>query len=314
MGYKPKKSPIVIPEKYIRAININGMNGRLMIIPAKKKSKANKKWLLVYGHHSSLERMYSVAQYMSNYGEVIVPDLPGFGGMDSFYKIGSKPSFENLAGYLNSIIKLYIRNGKFSVFSMSFGFLVVTKMLQLYPSLTKRIEKNASLVGFGSHKDFEFQGLRIKLGRMLARILATGPGSKLVRITLLNKISLNFLLKHFLHKRSKFKHLKESEIKDTIDMERELWMINDPRTHFHTLLDMMSLDFTSQKIDLKLLNIASKNDQWFNSKSVKKSLAAIYKNLTTDIANMETHGASVVATEKEVEKMLPKKAKEYLVR
>ena len=91
-------------QDYIAPLNINGMNGRMLHIAAPKNK--NKELLLLYGHHSSLERMYGIAEDLNQYGAVTMPDFPGFGGMDSFYTIGMQPSIDNLADYLASFVKL----------------------------------------------------------------------------------------------------------------------------------------------------------------------------------------------------------------
>ena len=78
-----------IADEFIVPLNVNGMRGRMLHLPAPNKNKT-KEILLVYGHHASLERMYSFAQVINKYGIVTMPDLPGFGGMDSFYKIGKR--------------------------------------------------------------------------------------------------------------------------------------------------------------------------------------------------------------------------------
>ena len=74
------------PEDYIVPLNMNGLNGRMMHMPAPKGRK--REILVLYGHHSSLERWFGLAQVINRYGAVTMPDWPGFGGMDSFYKIG----------------------------------------------------------------------------------------------------------------------------------------------------------------------------------------------------------------------------------
>ena len=85
---------------------------------------------MLYGHHSSLERVYGLAEDMSQYGNVTIPDYPGFGGMDSFYKIGMKPTLDNLADYLATFVKLRYRGKKVTIVGMSLGFVIATRMLQ----------------------------------------------------------------------------------------------------------------------------------------------------------------------------------------
>src|SRR5690349_17907325 len=102
-----------VPAEYIVPLNMNGLKGRLLRLPPKKNKK--REILLVYGHHSSLERMYSIAQVLNAYGAVTLPDLPGFGGMDSFYKIKEKPDIDTMADYLASVVKLRYKGRRITI-------------------------------------------------------------------------------------------------------------------------------------------------------------------------------------------------------
>ena len=101
------ESKAIIQPQYIVPVNINGLKGRMLKVPASAKMK--REIIFVYGHHASLERVYGFAEFLRRYGNVLVPDLPGFGGMDSYYKIHEKPTLDNLADYLASIVKLRAR-------------------------------------------------------------------------------------------------------------------------------------------------------------------------------------------------------------
>ncbi|HEU4609283.1 MAG TPA: hypothetical protein VFS31_14300, partial [Chitinophagaceae bacterium] len=90
--------------EHILPLNINGLQGRMLRMPAKKRT--NKEILLIYGHHATLERWYGLVENLSEYGNVTMPDLPGFGGMQSFKKAGRKPDIDAFADYLAAFIKL----------------------------------------------------------------------------------------------------------------------------------------------------------------------------------------------------------------
>jgi len=76
--------------------------------------------------------------------------------MDSFYKIGRAPTLDAFADYLAAFIKMRYRNRRVTIVGISFGFLVVTRMLQRYPELCKRIDLVVSIVGFMHRDDFTF--------------------------------------------------------------------------------------------------------------------------------------------------------------
>jgi len=147
-----------VPADYILPLYMNGLAGRMLRLPAKGGYK--REILFVYGQHSSLERWWGLAQALNEVGAVTMPDLPGLGGMTSLYKIDQQASIDNLADYLASFMKLRYKNKKITVFGMSLGFVIVTRMLQKYPHMTDKIDKLVSIVGFAHHTDFKFSRKR----------------------------------------------------------------------------------------------------------------------------------------------------------
>src|SRR5882762_5267934 len=143
-----------IPAKFLMSLNMNGMQGRMVHVPAPKGK--TREILYVYGHHSSLERWWGLVQELNKYGAVTMPDLPGFGGMDTFFKIGQKPTLDAYADYLAAFIKLRYKNKKVTIAGLSFGFLVATRMLQRNPELIKKVDVLVSVVGFTHRDDFTF--------------------------------------------------------------------------------------------------------------------------------------------------------------
>src|SRR5438105_15114146 len=122
------KKPAKDPADYILPLYMNGLSGRMLHLPA-PRGKKKREILFVYGQHSSLERWWGLALTLNRYGAVTVPDLPGFGGMTSFYKIGQEADVDTLADYLAAFFKLRYRQKKVTVAAMSLGFVIVTRML-----------------------------------------------------------------------------------------------------------------------------------------------------------------------------------------
>src|SRR5665213_391336 len=149
----PKK-PLKKPTDYIVPLNINGLEGRMLHVPA--PARRDREMLLIYGHHALLERWWGLVETLNEYGAVTMPDLPGFGGMDSFRKIKKAPTIDNYADYLAAFIKLRYRRRHLTIIGISFGFVVATRMLQRYPELTKRVDFIVSIVGFMHKDDFLF--------------------------------------------------------------------------------------------------------------------------------------------------------------
>jgi len=169
---------------YIRPLNMNGLQGRMLHIPAKKSG--GHEILVVYGHHASLERWWGLVQNFNAFGSVTVPDLPGFGGMDSFYKIGQKPTIDNFADYLASFMKLRYKRRKVVIVGISFGFVVATRMLQRYPDLAKRVELIVSGAGFVRYDDFTFSRARMFMYRLISFVVGQPVVSTFFRYVFLN--------------------------------------------------------------------------------------------------------------------------------
>src|SRR4051812_41134485 len=112
------------PEDFIVPLNMNGLKGRMLYAPTKNK-KHNREILVIYGHHAMLERWWGLVENLQAYGNVCMPDLPGFGGMDSLYKIGRKPDFDAYADYLAAFIKLRYKRRRVSIYAISFGFVII---------------------------------------------------------------------------------------------------------------------------------------------------------------------------------------------
>src|SRR5215218_498478 len=105
---------------YIVPLNMNGLEGRMLHVPA--PAGKNREILLLYGHHAMLERWWGLVENLSEFGSVTMPDLRGFGGMDSFNKIGRYPNIDAFADYLAAFIKLRYKRKRITIIGISFGF------------------------------------------------------------------------------------------------------------------------------------------------------------------------------------------------
>ena len=66
-------------KKYIKPLYMDGLSGRMLRMNS--GTSKSREILLLYGHHSSLERMGAFAELMSRYGNVSGDDLHGLGGL-----------------------------------------------------------------------------------------------------------------------------------------------------------------------------------------------------------------------------------------
>ena len=306
-------SKTVSADNYISQLEINGLKGRVLDLPAPKKYQ-QRFILFIYGHHATLERNFGLNLAVNKYGRVVMPDLPGFGGMDSFYKIGKKPTLDNYADYLADFLKVYYPKGKFMVFGFSFGFLVVTRLLQRHPELVNRVDIHVSLAGLVNHKSFKFPRRIILLYKLIITGMKTRPGAWLYRRIILQ----SWLVKLFYDKtysaKAKFKGLDPVRRRQMLEVEMHLWHCNDLRTRAFTGQIMLTTNITDQQVALPVYHIAPKVDQYLDLKQTAQDLKAVYSKLHWLEVDLPNHAPTVIATTDEADGLLPAKLRQVLAK
>lgn len=298
--------------EYIVPLYINGLQGRMLHVPAPRNK--TREILFVYGHHSSLERWWGVVQDLSQYGAVTMADLPGFGGMESFYKIGTTPSIDNLADYLAALIKMRYKRKKVTIAGLSFGFVVVTRMLQKYPDLAKKVDMLVSVVGFAHKDDFTFSPARYAFYLWSAKFFSLRLPAIFFRNVLLHPWVLRSAYHRTHNARQKFQSLDRAESEAAMNMEIRLWHNNDVRTHMKTSVEFLTLDNCQKRVDLPVWHVAIKADRYFDNFRVEQHMGVIFNKVTTLQAKMDTHAPSVIADAKTAAPMLPTKLRRLLAK
>jgi pimeloyl-ACP methyl ester carboxylesterase len=300
------------PDDYIEPLNMNGLQGRMLRMPAPKGR--SREILLIYGHHALLERWWGLIQNLNQYGAVTVPDMPGFGGMDSFSKIGRKPTIDNYADYLAAFLKMRYQRRRVTIIGISFGFIVVTRMLQRYPELAKKVDMVVSMVGFMHRDDFMFTpGNRRFLG-YLSRVFATRPASLIIRYCFLN----SFTIRHFYARlpagRRRLLEMDPEEFRLMIEFDLKLWQANDVRTHWLTTTEFLNLDNCKGRIDLPVWHVASRDDPYLNNARVKEHLLVVFNDCEQLLFHARAHTPSILADKKELAVLLPRKLRQALAK
>ena len=297
---------------YILPLNINGLQGRMLRLPAKKKGQ--REILFIYGQHSSLERWWGLAEEFNKFGGVTMPDLPGFGGMTSLYKIGKDASIDNLADYLAAFVKMKYRRRKVTILAMSLGFAVVTRMLQRYPELTKNVDFLGSIVGFGHYEDFVFSKNRRRFYRYASAFFSFKLPAAFFQAAFLQPFYLRRAYKHSRFAKEKLSQLSGDEFKRTMDMEIILWRINDLRTQMKTNNEMFKLDSTNVPIDLPVWHVASKKDRYFDHNKVEEHLRRIFNDFSIAYTNDPNHAPTIIADAKDAAPFIPPELRRKLSR
>lgn len=289
--------------EYIHPLNINGLSGRMLVVP--DINKKGREILFIYGQHSSLERWWGLVQELNKFGAVTMPDMPGFGGMTKLYKVGRTASIDNLADYLASFIKLRYKNKKVTVVAMSLGFAVTTRMLQKYPDLTKKVDMLVSIMGPAHKTDFVFPLWRRRMYVCITWFLSMRLTSFLFKTIFLNPAYLRRAYKHSRFAKEKFAEMAGDEFKRTMDMELILWKINDIRTQMRTNYEMVTLDNTKKRIDLGVYHVASHHDRYFDHLSVEQHFRMIFKDFQIFYTKDPNHAPTIIADAKAAAPFVP---------
>ena len=285
---------------YILPLYMSGLSGRMLYMPSQKKK--GRDILFVYGQHSSLERWWGIAQVLNDYGAVTMPDLPGFGGMTSLYKIGGKPDIDSLADYLAAYFKWRYKNKKrVTIVGMSLGLLITTRMLQRYPQLAKKVDLVVSVVGFTHNEDFVYSRRRKLLFRFTCRLLAQRVFGWMHR----NLMIRRRILTRFYRNHEKYTGKENEEFRKTIDAEIILWRINDFRTQMISNVEMLKVDLTKQRIDLPIIHVSPKHDRYFNHVRVEEHLRRIYKDYKVFATDNPNHAPTIMADKDEAKVFIP---------
>lgn len=299
------------PADYIVPLNMNGLEGRMLHIPGPKSAK--REVLFVYGHHSSLERWWGIAKFMSHYADVTMPDLPGFGGMDSFYKIGKDASLDNYADYMAAFIKMRYKRRRPVVVGMSFGFIVVTRMLQRFPALTKRIDMLVSFAGFAHKDDFTFSKTRWRTYYYLSKFFSHHLPAIFFRYVILQPVFLRTVYRHTHNAKEKFDGVAGNELEEITKFEIKLWHDNDVRSYMKTTSEFLNLNNCTKQVDLPVNHIAVAADRYFDNNRVEQH----YRVVFTDFILLKTlklgnHAPSVIADEKAAAAFIPPSLRQLL--
>jgi pimeloyl-ACP methyl ester carboxylesterase len=293
--------------EYILPLYINGLSGRMLRLPAPARKK--REFLLVPGHHTSIERLSGLSEYLNDFGGVTLPDMPGFGGMESFYKIGEKPTIDNLADYLASFIKLRYRNRRFSILAISFGFAIVTRMLQKYPEIADKVDLLISWAGFVNGKDFKWKKSNLFMLRQGSRIFSKRIPAAFGQYVLLSGPIIRASYHLVEDRHPKFKGMDKKDQEDRINFEIVLWKINDLRTYMATIGTMFKLNLYGKHVNLPVYHIGVDTDQYFNNLVVEQHMRHIFKDFILIKSSMTAHAPTVIASKKDIEPYIPRKLK-----
>ena len=294
------------PAEYIEPLHVNGMCGRMLYLPPTKNNK--REILVIYGHHSSLERWWGLVQNFNDFGAVTMPDLPGFGGMDSFHKIGKQATLDNYADYMAAFIKLRYRRKKVSIVGISFGFLVATRMLQRYPELANKVDILVSAMGFMHRDNFKFTPARYNFYRYASEMISIPPFPYIFRHTALTSTVLRAVYARTKNAKHKFKLANgdTDAFEAMMSMEVQLWQENDVRTYMQTTVQLLTVNHCDEQIQLPVWHVYTPHDNYFDNEVIEQQMRVVFTDFYPAPLAARSHSPSVVATKKEAAVFIPK--------
>ena len=292
------------PNKYIMPLNVNSLRGNLYY--KKNYSITSKHLLYIPDLRSDIHTNFNVLQTLSAYGSVTAIDLPGIGGMESFYKIDRKPTIENYADYLSSLIRLRYKNKNIILVGQGFGFIVLTRMLQKNPNIAKQVRLVIAIDGIARFDDLSID----KKTRIYYRFI----GLLHIIAQLLVSIGLKY---HFLEKgifnRSNKKDLFQNLLSTDTKFANKSLHSNDLATHLYLLRRISMFDnCTSEQLDIPLWNIIL-DDSSIDKEVNEQHLRIIYKRYYQSTPKIKYYDLFVV-NDKLMSSFINSKLKRLLAR
>lgn len=298
---------------YITPLRMNGLTGRMLRLPAPKNK--SREILVVYGLHSSIERWFGIVENLNHYGAVTIPDLPGFGGMQSFYKIHEQPTLDNLADYLAAFVQLRFKRKKVTIIGMSYGFLVVTRMLQKYPKLVDKVDLLVSLVGFVHHEDFRMKRHNFRTLQFISWLGSHRLPAGFIRTFIFRGPPIRSTYKLMAKNHRKMKDADKDELERRIDFEIGLWKMNDPRTKGKVVSDMLKVNLCNQRVKLPVYHVGIADDHFFDNHVVEQHMKVIYSDFEYIPAVIDgKHAPTVIATAKQSAQFVPARLRRLLTK
>jgi pimeloyl-ACP methyl ester carboxylesterase len=301
------------PADYIAPLNINGLEGRMLHLPGPKPN--SKEILLLYGHHSNLERWWGVILTLNHSAAVTMPDLPGFGGMDSFYKIGKKPTLDNMADYLAAFVKMRYKRRPVIIAGMCFGFVVATRMLQRYPELSRKVIMIVSIAGLAHHDDFRFGKVRRTSYLALTRLFRHRLPAAAFRAVCLRPGVIRTFYGRTHNAKHKFAGVdSKAEFNRLMNFEIGLWRNNDVRTLMFSSRELLRLDNCKVRVNLPVWSVVPKVDHIFDQHLIEQHLRVIFKGYHGIVTNMTAHAPTLIEDELTAAPLVPAKLRRAISR
>ncbi len=262
-----KRSPVF--KNSVKPLNINRLDGRMVRLI---NTSSRNEILFVGDISAKLEYWFGLMRALSDFGSVTSPDLPGIGGMTSFYKIGRKPTIDNFADYLASFIKLRYKKRRIIIVGVGFGFVVINRMLANYPDIAKKVNLVVSLGGYTDNSDFSSKWGTFMTFKFVGKLYSNFFTSPILRALVYNK---GFLKMHYFHR---LRSTKAVAAKVLLKNEVERWQSGDLRTFGAIMSQLTSFSNCNKPIDVRAYHLFL-NDRSIVRNRVEQHLRVVFDQI-----------------------------------
>ena len=306
----PKKRT-QLSSDYVTPIYMNRLQGRMLYVPS--NNHKGREFLIVHDRLNSLEDWWELVRVLNRFGAVTKTDLPGFGGMQSFYHIKEKPSINRLADYLAAFVKLRYRRKQLTIVGVGFGFVIVTRMLQSYPDVARKVNLVISINGYAHKDDFVYGK-----SRKVVHLIGGWLGSQRIvaaplKIVWLRRTLIRGYYNSMPRYRSLVSGMKDSAKYSYINAKVENLQNTNLRTQLSLLSETMRLDNCKKSVEIPLWHVALKTDPYLNQSVIEQHLRIIYKNYHHTSVNLSPTKIAILDL-KSAAQLLPTKLKRLLSR
>lgn len=263
----------------ILPLDMSGLAGRMLSVSSSARKSAE--LLLVYDLHSSLEQWWGLARYLSNYGAVTMPDLPGVGGMQSMQRLGDKPSLDGMADYLAAFVKMhYKRRSKAVMVGVGFGFVVATRMLQRYPALRKHVQLLVSIDGVMNADDVGLSRRQRFIYHLLTRMCSYRLPAMIVRGALLNSLVLGCMYRIGLVSITPKANSAKIRVGDRAALaDIWQWQNNDLTTYARMMRELLALDNCRVQVHLPICHVKTKASKCTDDHKMEQRLRVVFREV-----------------------------------
>jgi hypothetical protein len=185
-------------------------------------------------------------------------------------------------------------------------------MLQKYPHIAKRVDELISFVGFVHKDDFKLSKHQMLGLKLLGYIFSQRLAAFMLHNTLFRKRPVKFAYRRIEGWHSKLKDLSDYKKEQVFEMEAELWKVNDVRTRFKTILEMVNVDLCNNRVDLPINQVYVSGDKYFDNRITAQHLKIVFSDVNSIKSSVGGHAPTLLASARDVAPYIPRQVRKIL--